>query len=171
MRTRRMVTLGVGLLVGLWAVMLVATPYLLAHDHPQGLVAGAATAVYVVGGVVCHQQPTRSFYLWDTQMPVCARCSGLYTLAPLGIVLALGRGEPRGDPRRSADRSRMGWSTRTLRKVLLVAAVPTLATVGSELIGLVHSTNFVRAVSAVPLGVSVTWVVGLALGGAIDEAR
>lgn len=171
MRTRRIVTLGVGLLVGLWAVMLVATPYLLAHDHPHGVVAGAVAAVYVVGGVVCHQQPTRSFYLWDTQMPVCARCSGLYALAPLGLVLALGRGEPRADSGRSAERSRTSWSTRALRMVLLLAAVPTIATVGGELIGFLHPSNLVRAVSAVPLGVSVTWVVGLALSGAIDEAR
>ena len=171
MRTRRIVTLGVGLLVGLWAVMLVATPYLLAHDHREGVAAGVAAAIYVVGGVVCHQQPTRSFSLWDTQMPVCARCSGLYGLAPLGIVLALGSGEPRADSRRSAERSRTGWSTRALRMVLLLAAVPTLATVGGELIGFLHPSNLARAVSAVPLGVSVPWVVGLALGGAIDEAR
>ena len=167
MRTRRIVTLGVGLLVGLWAVMLVATPYLLVHDHPKGV----AAAVYVVGGVVCHQQPTRSFSLWDTQIPVCARCSGLYALAPLGFVLALGSGEPRADSRRSTERSRTGWSTRALRMVLLLAAVPTLATVGGELIGFLHPSNLARAVSAVPLGVSVPWVVGLALGGAIDEAR
>ena len=171
MRTRRFVTLGAGLVLGFWAVMLVATPYLVAHDHPQGVVAVAATATYVVGGVVCHQQPTRSFYLWDTQMPVCARCSGLYGLAPLGIVSAVVRGRHRPDSGRSVESSRTGWSTGVLRIVLLVAAVPTLVTVGAELIGFLHPTNLVRAVSAVPLGISVTWVVGLAVGGAIDESR
>ena len=170
MRTLRFVTLGVGLVVGLWAVMLVATPYVLAHDHPRGAGAVAAAAMYVVGGVVCHQQPTRSFYLWDTQMPVCARCSGLYGLAPLGIVLALGRGKYRTDPGRSAERSRASWPIRAVRMVLLVAAIPTVATVGAELAGFLHPTNLARAVSAVPLGVSVAWVVGLALGGAIDES-
>ena len=165
MRTRRFVTLGVGLLVGLWAVMLVATPYVLAH-HPRGAGAVAAAAMYVVGGVVCHQQPTRSFYLWDTQMPVCARCSGLYGLAPLSIVLALRRGTRRARP----ERSRASWSIRAVRMVLLVATIPTVATVGAELAGFLQPTNLARAVSAVPLGVSVAWVVGLALGGAIDES-
>ena len=169
MRARPWVTLVVSLLVGLWAVMLVATPYLLAHEHPQGVVTVAAAAIYVVGGFVCHQQPPRSFYLWDTQMPVCARCSGLYVLAPLGIGLALGNRRPRADSRRSAEWGHPSWSTRVLRMVLLVAAVPTLVTVGAEVMGILHLTNLVRAVSAVPLGVSVTWVVGLALGGAIDE--
>ena len=92
MRIRRLATLGIGLLTGLWAVMLVATPYLLGHSHARGAGAVAAAVTYVVGGVLCHQQPTRSFHLWDTQMPVCARCSGLYMLAPLGVVLALGSG-------------------------------------------------------------------------------
>lgn len=169
MRTRRFVTLGVGLLVGFWSLMLVATPYVAAHDHPHGLAAVAAAAIYVAGGVVCHQQPARSFYLWDTQMPVCARCSGLYALAPLGMVLA-GRRSRAGSVR-SVTRSCPGWSIGALRMVMLVAAVPTLATVGAELMGVLHPTNLVRAVSAVPLGVSVTWVVGLALGGTIDESR
>ena len=170
MGTRRFVTLGVGLLVGVWAVMLVVAPYFLAHDHPQGIGALAAAAMYVVGGVVCHQQPTRSFYLWDTQMPVCARCSGLYVLAPLGIVLALGSGGQRAGRGRSTEQSRANWSTRVVRMVLLVAATPTVATAGGELAGFLHPTNLARAVSAVPLGVSVVWVFGLALGGAIDES-
>jgi len=52
MRTRRFVTLGVGLLVGFWSLMLVATPYVAAHDYPQGVVVVAAAAIYVAGGVV-----------------------------------------------------------------------------------------------------------------------
>ena len=170
MRTRRFVTRGVGLLVGLWSLMLVATPYVAAHDHPQGVVAVAAAAIYVAGGFVCHQQPARSFYLWDTQMPVCARCSGLYALAPLGIVLATGRRGFRAVSERSVASAGPGWTVGALRTVLLVAAVPTLATVGAELMGVLHPTNLARAMSAVPLGVSVAWVVGLALGGTIDES-
>jgi hypothetical protein len=54
--------------------------------------------------------------------------------------------------------------------VLLVAATPTVATAGAELTGFLQPTNLVRAVLAVPLGVSVVWVVGLALGGSIDES-
>ncbi len=170
MGTRRFVTLGVGLLVGVLAVMLVAAPYFLAHGHSQGIGAVAVAAMYAVGGVVCHQQPIRSFYLWDTQMPVCARCSGLYVLAPLGIVLALGSGGQRAGWGRSTEQPRASWSTRVVRMVLLVAATPTVATAGAELTGFLQPTNLVRAVLAVPLGVSVVWVVGLALGGSIDES-
>ena len=167
-RVRRVLTLGAALLVGVWLLMLVASPYLVAHDHTSGAGAMAAAATYVAGGIVCHQQPARSFHLWDTQMPVCARCSGLYALAPFGLVLALGR---RADSRRSAGWAHPGWSTRWLRLVLLLTAVPTLMTVGAELVGVIDSSNMLRAVSALPLGFSVTWVVGLALSGAIDETR
>lgn len=170
-RVRRVLTLGAGLLVGAWLLMLVASPHLLAHDHKSGAGAMAAAATYVAGGVVCHQQPARSFHLWDTQMPVCARCSGLYALAPFGLVLALGRGGRRADSRTSAGWAQSGWSTRWLRVVLLVTAVPTLMTVGAELVGVIDSSNMLRAVSALPLGFSVSWVVGLALSGAIDETR
>ena len=170
MGARQRLTLGAGLLVGAWALMLVVTSYLVAHDHTPGAVAVAASAMYVVGGVVCHQQPTRSFHPWGTQMPVCARCSGLYASAPFGIIVALGSGWRRAHRARSARCDRTNWSTRVLRFVLLVTAVPTLMTVGVELMGLIHPTNMARAVLALPLGFSVTWVASLALCSAIDEA-
>ena len=168
---RRVVTLGAGLLAGVWSLMLVAGPYLVAHDHTSGAGAMAAAATYVAGGVVCHQQPSRSFRLWDIQMPVCARCSGVYALAPVGLVLAQGRRGRRADSRRSAGGARPIWSVRAVRMVLLVTAAPTVMTVGAELVGVIDSSNLLRAVSALPLGFSVTWVVGLALSAAIDETR
>ena len=169
---RRFLSLSVGPLAGVWVLMLAAAPYLVSHDHTQGSVGLASAAVYVAGGVVCHQQSARSFHPWGTQMPVCARCSGLYALAPFGILLARGRGWHRADSAtRAAWTGRSRWSTGLLRIVLLVTAVPTLVTVGGELMGLMHPTNLVRAVLAVPLGGSVAWVVGLALSGAVHEAR
>jgi len=156
---------GVGLVAGLWACVLVATPYLMAHPHPRqaGL---AAAAVYVVGSVVCHQLFDRSFHVWDRQMPVCARCSGLYAGAPLGIVGVFAR-------RRSSDRrsqtARHDWPLRRLRTILIAAAVPTLATVAVEGVGIAEPTNLVRAVTALPLGFGVAWVVGLTLAGRVDE--
>ena len=37
-----------------------------------------ALAVYAIGSRICHQLPARSFHLWSMQMPVCARCAGIY---------------------------------------------------------------------------------------------
>ena len=163
---RRRLTVGVGLVAGLWAGLLVATPYLMAHPHSRQ--AGfSAAAVYLAGGVLCHQQSDRSFHMWDRQVPVCARCSGLYAGAPLGMVGVFAR-------RRSSDGRRQTarhfWPLRRLRTILIVAAVPTLVTVAVEVMGIAEPTNLVRAVSALPLGCGVAWVVGLSLAGRIDEA-
>ena len=162
---RRRLTAGVGLLAVLWAGVLVATPYLTAHPHSRqaGL---AAAAVYVVGGVVCHQRSERSFHVWDRQVPVCARCSGLYAGAPLGIVGVFAR--RRASSRRSQTVRHM-WPLRRLRTILIAVAVPTVATVGVEVLGIAEPTNVGRAFSALPLGFGVAWVVGVSLAGRVDE--
>ena len=168
MPRRRILPLGGGVIVGVWVVMLVATPYVASHDHLQRAGAVPVAAMYVAGSVVCHQQPARSFHVWGTQMPVCARCTGLYALAPFGFMLAPGGGWLGARRRRP---SRRGVSIHRLRTVLLATAVPTLVTVGGEWAGLMYPPNLVRAVAGLPLGLTVAWVAGLALVGAIDETE
>ena len=157
---------GVGAMAGIWVGVLVVTPYLVAHHRswsPGQLVAGAA---YVVGGIVCHQQVDRSFHPWERPLPVCARCAGLYAAAPFGIVGGFVR-------RQSSRRGRRDRAFRqplsTLRAVLLVAAIPTLAMVAAEMVGVAEPSNVVRAVSALPLGCVVAWVVSLSLVGRVEE--
>jgi uncharacterized membrane protein len=47
-----------------------------------------AGVVYLFGGRICHQIAERSFFLDDVQLPVCARCLGIYVGAALGLVLS-----------------------------------------------------------------------------------
>lgn len=70
-----------GLAIVLTAVWLFLTP--------NGLL-GKADAI---GYAVCHQIDARSFHIHGTQMPLCARCSGTFLGAMLGLVYqtALGR--------------------------------------------------------------------------------
>jgi uncharacterized membrane protein len=70
-----LVILVTGLLLGGWL-----------YFTPPGLL-GKADAV---GYAVCHRIPERSFIVGDRQSPLCARCSGMYLGALLGIVY-LGR--------------------------------------------------------------------------------
>lgn len=42
-----------------------------------------------VGYAVCHQIPLRSYFFGDHQLPLCARCSGQYLGALLGMLLLL----------------------------------------------------------------------------------
>ena len=42
--------------------------------------------IFAAGGLVCHQRPERSFFVDGHQLPVCARCTGLYLSGALGIL-------------------------------------------------------------------------------------
>ena len=143
-----------------WVVSLIAAPYIAAHYSSDRVSYTAAAGVYVLGSVVCHQLPARSFSQWGVQLPVCARCAGLYAAAPFGAALALvlGTGRSRRVRMRVAD---LQW----LRAVLITAAAPTLITVLGESAGLLEPSGWIRAALAVPLSVPVSGIVGLTLHG------
>ena len=141
-----------------WTFLLVATPYAASHGQFAGAGTVMAAATYVTGGLVCHQRPERSFSLWGTQVPVCARCAGLYATAPLGALLGM-----------LTVRRRRRSSAGGLRLLLLVTAVPTVVTVFGEIVGLVSPTNLVRALLAAPLGFAITWTVCRALSALRDD--
>ena len=136
--------------VTLWAGSLAAAPYLLSHHAPGGARLAASAAVYVAGGVVCHQRPERSFHRWGSQLPVCARCAGLYAGALAGL---LG----------------LGWPVRArrARALIVAAAVPTALTLLLEFGGIVDPGNAGRAGAAVPLGAATSWFVASVLRGAL----
>jgi len=120
-----------------WVAAIVAAPTILARgSFPLVLV------VYQAGSLVCHQLPDRSFHLAGIQMPVCARCTGLYLSGALGASLA--------------------WigSGMTLRRVpwwLAIVAAPTAVSVALEWMGLVHPSGTWRALLGVPLGAFAGW--------------
>ncbi len=144
----------------MWAVSLIAAPYQTTHHPAQRSSLRPAALVYVVGGIVCHQLPERSFHAWGAQLPVCTRCVGLYAAAPFGAALALVWGT--GRPRRV--RVPMGGAT-WLRAVLVVAALPTLVTWVGEWAGLMEVPGWIRTAAAAPLGVAVSWIAALTFRG------
>jgi uncharacterized membrane protein len=77
-----------GLLVGGVATLVFVTWLL---NTPEGLL-GKADAV---GYAVCHRIDGRSFHIGDHQFPLCARCTGMYLGALLGMVVMtlMGRGK------------------------------------------------------------------------------
>ena len=69
-----------GKILVILAFVLTLTAWLL--NTPPGLL-GKADAI---GYAVCHRIDLRSFHLGDRQIPLCARCSGMYLGAMLGLV-------------------------------------------------------------------------------------
>jgi uncharacterized membrane protein len=131
-----------------WACALPAATWIASRPHPLSLLYAAAFGVYGIGAWVCHQRPERSFQLWAMQMPVCARCTGIYVAAALAAVASAF----------AASVSRR-WSATRWRAFLLIAAAPTLATVVAESAGMASPSNALRAAAGVPIGVAVSWFV------------
>jgi uncharacterized membrane protein len=119
----------------LWFALLVVTPLLPAQ---------LGAAMYVVGAFICHQRPERSFHLDAIQLPVCARCLGIYWGAALGIGVHV----------------LPGWRLRFRpRSMLLAAATPTFVTVALEMAGMWETSNVARAAAGTWLGVGVAMAV------------
>ena len=124
---RPRVLLAVGLLI--WAVLVFAAPGIL----------------FPVGQFICHQRPERSFFIGGQQLPVCARCTGLYLGAALAIPFGLA--------------AAVVASTRHNRRIIIVAALPTLITWTLEFAGIMPFSNAVRFACALPLGFTASWLV------------
>lgn len=103
----------------------------------------ALSIIFSIGSLICHQRPERSFFVAGQQLPVCARCTGLYLSAALGLVTWLILRASGG--RRTID-------PRLARTVFILAALPTLVSLATGTLGLWDGSNLTRAILAVPLG-------------------
>ncbi len=136
-----------------WLAALLVAP--LAASAPRGTTRFAtAGAVYLAGRLVCHQQASRSFHLAGTQLPVCARCTGLYVGAVAGALVACGR--------------RRRLAAPIARRALAIAAVPTALTVAAAWTGWWEATNVTRALAALPLGAAIAWSTAAALDRGLE---
>jgi uncharacterized membrane protein len=107
---------------------------------------------YVVGSVICHQLPDRSFFIDGRQLPVCARCTGLYLSGVAGILAWL--------IVKSAWRWRpIAISPREALWIVAGAAVPTAISYVTGVAGVWDGSNLTRALFAVPLGLAAGAVV------------
>jgi hypothetical protein len=152
-RTAALALLTAGIIAGL-AVPLAACGQL----SIPAPIASALRFTYVIGHVVCHQRPDRSFFTCGRQWPVCGRCAGLYmgfALGGLAGLVSLGRGASTA----ALDRTRW-W-----RRALVVAAVPTAALWALEFVAGVNPGSMVRWAGALPLGVTTAlWLAAVGRG-------
>jgi hypothetical protein len=148
-------------MAGGWLLLVVAAPILWTP---------LAAVLYAAASLICHQIPERSFHLQGSQLPVCARCAGLYGGGALGALVGVTvagrapgwaalaqrvlaghrRSLPEGGDVRSIPWPWIGT---------ILAALPTIATFVLEWGLGWRISNTVRAVAAVPLGGAVAFVV------------
>ncbi len=133
---------GLAIAAATWAIAIVGAPEGISQGQATGVAAACSAVVYAIGSVICHQRPERSFHVWGEQMPVCARCAGLYlgaAIVALHVLMTLPKGIG-------------GWDAARARRLLVVAAIPTAVTLFVEWATGTVPPNWARAVSALPLG-------------------
>ncbi|HVQ17014.1 MAG TPA: DUF2085 domain-containing protein [Vicinamibacterales bacterium] len=141
-----MIALAAVVLATGWVAALIAAPL---------LPGWAGAMVYGIGSFVCHQIPERSFHLAGFQLPVCARCLGIYLGASAGAGIVW--------MRVSAGRRLVSLAPVSARRLAVAAAIPTLVTVALEFAGIWFPSNVTRALAGVPLGAMIALVVMSAL--------
>lgn len=105
----------------------------------------AAAIIFSIGSLICHQRPERSFFWGTHQFPVCARCTGLYVSAAIGLTTWISIKFTNGWRPRPIDPQRA-------RIFLIAAALPTVVSLASGALGIWDGTNITRALLAIPLG-------------------
>jgi hypothetical protein len=109
-----------------------------------------ALVMYAAGSFVCHQRPERSFHLLGAQMPVCARCAGIYAGAAVAAGVLWLR-----TVRASRHLSRLDHGPAT--RALLVSALPAAGTLLYEWTTGHTPGNWLRLASGTPLGAAAAW--------------
>jgi uncharacterized membrane protein len=132
-----------------WVSALTAAPF---------LPVPAAGWLYLFGSRICHQIAGRSLHIDGSQLPVCARCYGIYAGAAV-VTVAWACASSPWQRCRVDDRVPQATDAR----VLVTAVVVNLITIGAESIGFWSPSNAVRASAGAALGAAVALVVGGAL--------
>jgi len=126
-----------------WAATILLTPALI--DAGSRAASALAFGIYTGCSAICHQRPERSFRLFGHQMPVCARCTGIYVGAALaGIAVGV-----------SSIRARR-WPAVS---VALASTVPSLLTLIYEWTTGDMPSNGLRAAAGLPMGAVASWLV------------
>jgi len=146
-----------------WAALIVLAPLWDAAPDGAGVRPTIAAAVRLAGAQVCHQRPERSFHVRGRPLAVCGRCTGLYVSGALGLLAVTAR------RRRSGVASSMAvpawWPPRLDLRAgwMVLAGMPTLVTWLLEFVGVWNPGTPLRALAALPLGLTTGWLAGRAL--------
>ena len=109
-------------------------------------------SIYGCGDSLCHQKEDRSFIINDNQMPFCVRCTAIWLGLAIGLAVMI------------------FYKIKLDGKFLLVIFIG-LIPIGidgvGQLFGLWESTNIVRFITGLLVGI----VCGISIGLIIDEVR
>lgn len=108
--------------------------------------------IYAFGDIWCHQKSERSFFIKGNQMPVCARCIGIF----LGVFFGLG----------ISIFTMVKIDDKVHKKILKLFVMGYLLLVidvTGQSVGLWYSINAVRILSGILAGSSFGFILGMAI--------
>ncbi len=119
--------------------------------------------IYLVYRLTCHQQPERSFFLFDHKMAICARCTAIYTsFWGLGLLYGIWKATPWGRHHRPKPLP-IRW--------LAVLSMPMFLDGVTQLVGLRESTNLLRTITGALVGVGMALFAYPILDEGFTQAR
>jgi uncharacterized membrane protein len=155
-----------------WPLALPLAPYLVSRAHASAYGTAVVLGIYSVGSLICHQRPERSFHLWGAQLPVCARCTGIYAGAALAcLVLASGRAYAQSTARDASAHGGERSRRSDARLILGAAVLPSALTLAYEWVTGEVPSNAMRTAAGMPIGIAVSWLVIHATHGGWDAGN
>lgn len=127
----------------LWGLLILSVPFLAEGNQNSRKI---SVMIRLFFSPICHQNPDRSFHCNDHPLPLCARCSGIYTgflLGSLGYPLL-----------RKFKKLHSGsfW-------VLLFGALPTVLEFSITITRLSNSNSWIRGITGLFLGGSIAFII------------
>lgn len=140
MKSRVLYFLILGLVVG-WFLAIVVPPWIV---HLRGRPSFFSGVVELGFSSICHQIPERSFSIWGYPLAVCARCTGIYGGFLFAVLLF---------PFFNRSSVRISSSM-----VLISAFLPSVCEFSLAHGGILASTNTIRFLVGIPLGIGLGWL-------------
>ena len=157
-----------------WAVALLLATFIASRPYLSSAPYLFAVTVYLAGRTICHQIAERSFQPWGHQMPVCARCTGIYVGGALAAIVApfrlsfMNRAATNSRHHKNKtgsfiSRCRVFVANRvgeaTASDALVAAALPTAITLVFEWTTGITPSNAIRSLAGLPIGAVIAWLV------------
>lgn len=107
--------------------------------------------IYAFGDMWCHQKTERSLFIGGNQMPVCARCFGIFFGVPLGLCTTV------------FIKTRVDKNIHKRILMTLIGYVPLAVDGMGQLVGLWHSTNLTRLLTGTLAGIAFGFILGITI--------
>lgn len=108
--------------------------------------------IYAFGDIWCHQRSERSLFINGNQMPVCARCFGIFFGVSFGLGISI------------FIRTRVNKDIHKKILILFALGYTPLAVDGvGQLVGLWHSTNLLRLLTGTFAGLTFGVILSMAI--------